>query len=95
MQQGKKHNQIVESQHRNQRIDVFLSHQYSEFSRSYFQRLIRQGFIQVNSSPVKVSYKIEAGDQIEIIISPPTETTWLFSTVMERPQVASHNGQVR
>jgi 23S rRNA pseudouridine1911/1915/1917 synthase len=74
MQPGKKHNLVADSKYCNQRIDVFLSHQYPELSRSYFQKLIRQGFVKVNNAPVKVSYKIEPGDQIEIVIPPPVET---------------------
>lgn len=74
MQPEKKYNLVVEPQHRNQRIDVFLSQQYSEYSRSYLQKLILREFVKVNNSPVKVSYKIEAGDQIELIIPLPVET---------------------
>jgi 23S rRNA pseudouridine1911/1915/1917 synthase len=74
MQPEKKYNLVVEAQHRNQRIDVFLSQQYSEYSRSYLQKLILREFVKVNNSPVKVSYKIETGDQIELIIPRPVET---------------------
>jgi len=50
-----------------QRLDAYISSR-SGLSRSYIQRLLREGLILVNSNPQKASYKIREGDLIEITI---------------------------
>ncbi|MFC1805827.1 RluA family pseudouridine synthase [Planctomycetota bacterium] len=47
------------------RVDNFLSQHYSQFSRSYFQKLIRAGELIVNGTPVTVSHRLQKGDVIE------------------------------
>ena len=49
------------------RIDKFLSEELNELSRAYIQKLIEDGFISVNSMPVKANYKIKSGEIIEIV----------------------------
>ena len=70
----KKHNILVSQHSQNVRIDVFLSREIPDYSRSFFQKLIQQELVTVNSQPVKVSYKTEAGDKIQVFIPPPLET---------------------
>ena len=70
----KKHSFVVAEQEHEQRIDIFLARQIPEYSRSFFQKLIRQGLVLLNGSPVKVSHKIERGDTIVIEVPPPMET---------------------
>lgn len=53
------------------RIDKFLSEELNELSRAYIQKLIEDGFISVNSMPVKANYKIKSGDIIDIDIPEP------------------------
>ncbi len=47
-----------------QRIDKYLSDQLSELSRSYLQKLLKDGNVQVNGKTVKSNYKLSMGDQI-------------------------------
>lgn len=46
------------------RIDKVLSELESELSRSYIQKIIKEGNVKVNQKIVKANYKVAAGDQI-------------------------------
>jgi 23S rRNA pseudouridine1911/1915/1917 synthase len=48
------------------RLDAFLAGKIENWSRSRLQRLIDDGDVSVNDAPVKSSYKVRAGDEIEI-----------------------------
>ena len=48
------------------RIDKFLSCRLEEVSRSYIQKLIKEGHVSVNGKPVKANYKLGAGDEISV-----------------------------
>jgi 23S rRNA pseudouridine1911/1915/1917 synthase len=48
------------------RLDAFLAEKIENWSRSRLQRLIDDGDVSVNEKPAKSSYKIRAGDEIEI-----------------------------
>ena len=50
------------------RIDKFLSCRLEEVSRSYIQKLIKEGHVSVNGKPVKANYKLGAGDKISVEI---------------------------
>ena len=47
-----------------ERIDRFLSGQYEALSRSFLQKLLKNGDVLVNGSPVKASYTVTEGDDI-------------------------------
>ena len=50
-----------------ERIDVFLSDVYKDASRTYIQKLIKDGNIRVNSKEIsKPSYKLKEDDEIEL-----------------------------
>lgn len=51
-----------------ERIDKFLSCRLEEVSRSYIQKLIKEGRVSVNGKPVKANYKLGAGDEISVEI---------------------------
>ena len=51
-----------------ERIDKFLSCRLEEVSRSYIQKLIKEGHVSVNGKPVKENYKLVAGDEISVEI---------------------------
>lgn len=53
------------------RIDRYLAAQLPELSRSYLQKLIREGAVLVNEQTVRASYQIEADDQILLLIPDP------------------------
>jgi len=50
------------------RLDVFLSSQLPELTRSKIQALLKSGDITVNTQPCKPKYTVLAGDQIQINI---------------------------
>lgn len=56
------------------RLDKYIPTKYPELSRSYIQKLIREGYIRVNGSSVKASFKPKIGDEISIELPPPTTT---------------------
>ncbi|MDQ6785576.1 MAG: RluA family pseudouridine synthase [Acidobacteriota bacterium] len=65
----------VESADAGKRLDAFLSEKIENRSRSRLQKLIDDGDVSVNENSVKSSYKVRAGDQIEIELTEPlTET---------------------
>lgn len=49
-----------------ERIDKFLSAQLPEQSRSYLQKIIKEGSVLVNGSPVKASYRMDDQDEVTI-----------------------------
>lgn len=54
------------------RIDVFLSNVYKEASRTYLQKLIKEGNISVNGIQIsKSSYKLKEDDEIELKVPEP------------------------
>lgn len=70
-----KHCFTADIEHEDQRIDRYLTEMLPEQSRSFFQKLIRDGFVMVNHIIVKVNYRLKTGDVIEIDIpdAVPTE----------------------
>lgn len=70
-----KHCFTADIEHEDQRIDRYLTEMLPEQSRSFFQKLIRDGFVMVNHIIVKVNYRLKTGDVIEINIpdAVPTE----------------------
>lgn len=57
------------------RLDAFVSSLNVHISRSFAQKLIKEGKIFVNNKNVKESYKVKAKDEVSIIIDIPKETT--------------------
>ena len=63
---------LVDSNHQALRLDVFLSENQNEFSRSHLKRLIELGHASVNDSPAQAKYRIKNGDRIVLSIYPPS-----------------------
>ena len=63
---------LVDSNHQTLRLDVFLSENQKEFSRSHLKKLIEQGHIFVNNSPAQAKYKVKTGDKVILNIHPPS-----------------------
>ena len=57
----------------NSRIDKFLSEQEEGISRSYIQKLIKDGKVLVNNKSVKSNYRIVAGDEVVLYVPEPEE----------------------
>lgn len=51
-----------------ERTDKFLAEELEDRSRSYIQKLIKDGQVKVNDKPVKASYRLLLGDRIDITI---------------------------
>lgn len=56
-----------------ERIDKFLAAQMDSVSRSYLQKLIREGMVKVGNTPVKSNYKVTADDEITVEMPELTE----------------------
>lgn len=54
----------VQEEYEDLRIDRFLAEQSEELSRSYIQKLIKDGNLLVNEKPCKSSYKVQTDDVI-------------------------------
>lgn len=55
------------------RIDKYLNELLLDQSRSYIQKLLKDGHILVNNSIIKPNYKVKADDRIQIDIPEPIE----------------------
>jgi len=55
------------------RIDKFLSEHMEDRSRSYIQKIIKDGKVTVNGKTVKSNYKIGIGDAISVVVPEPEQ----------------------
>ena len=55
------------------RIDKYLAEQLPDITRSYLQKLLKDGSVQMNGKPVKASTKTAAGALIVLTIPEPEE----------------------
>ena len=53
------------------RIDKYLIESFSEYSRSYFQKLIKDEAVFVDLKPIKANYKVNTGECIKIVLPEP------------------------
>lgn len=53
------------------RLDVFLSAQCPEITRSRVKKLCEEGFVSVNAKPAKASYALRSGDAVYLDMPPP------------------------
>lgn len=56
-----------------ERIDKYLSHEMDSFSRSYIQKLIKEGHVFVNGKSVKANYKLSYDETVIVEIPELTE----------------------
>lgn len=59
---------LIEEEQAGERIDKFLSESLPDLSRSYIQKLIKDEQIAVNHKIVKANYKLNTGDQLELVV---------------------------
>lgn len=65
----------VEASDAGKRLDAFLSEKIENWSRSKLKKLIDDGDATVNENPAKSSYKLRAGDEVEVELTEiPTES---------------------
>ena len=65
------YNLNITDENSEKRIDRFLSENFSEYSRSFFQKLIKEKQILVNKKEIKSNYKLNRDDMVEITIPDP------------------------
>ena len=53
------------------RVDKYLHGRFSNFSRVMLQNIIKQGAVRVNGKTVSKSFKLSAGDKIELTLPEP------------------------
>lgn len=53
------------------RLDKYLSEQFPEQTRSYLQKLIKDGEVLVNGKAVKTGYQLSKGDEVSVNIPEP------------------------
>ena len=68
-----------------QRIDRYLSDELEDRSRSYIQKIMKEGYVKVNQKPVKSNYRLSFGDSVEVtlpeqksLISYQRTFLWIF-----------------
>lgn len=59
---------VIEKEQAGERLDKFLSESLPELSRTYVQKLIKDGQVTVNQQCEKANYKLEAEDRILLTI---------------------------
>ena len=63
----------VAEEQKNQRIDKYLSTFMEEFSRSYIQKVIKDGNVTIGGKVVKANYKVNAGDVVIVDVPEPEQ----------------------
>lgn len=64
--------QVTEGEE-NQRIDKYLSICMTGSSRSYIQKLIKDGNVTIEDKPVKANYKVASGNKIHVRVPEPEQ----------------------
>lgn len=57
------------------RLDKFVASARADLSRMEVQRLIKAGEVRVNGRTEKASYRLEAGDEVELVLPEPETPT--------------------
>ena len=55
------------------RLDKYLAEQFPEQTRSYLQKLIKEGSVLVNGKIVKTGFQLSKGDEVSVNIPEPKE----------------------
>lgn len=64
---------LVDASGEGRRIDLFLTERVEGQSRSYLQKLVKEGGATVNGAVVKSNYKVKAGDRVLMEVPEPVE----------------------
>ena len=68
---------VITEADRGARLDAYLAAHVADWSRSRIQRLIEDGDVLVAGHTVKSSYKLRAGDTVEVELTAPPPTEFL------------------
>jgi 23S rRNA pseudouridine1911/1915/1917 synthase len=63
------------------RLDKYLAKEYPDLSRSCLQKLIEQGYIELNGRRARASQKLNVGDEIYVSLPPPTPVSLAAESV--------------
>lgn len=61
----------IDPEEAGERIDRFLAEKMPDLTRSYIQKLVKDGFVKVNGTCVKSNYRTAKNDQAELLLPPP------------------------
>lgn len=64
---------IVDEEDKGTRIDKYIAESQEDLTRSYIQKLILDGMVEVEEKKIKSNYKVSGGDQITITLPPPVD----------------------
>ena len=64
---------IITEAEQGKRLDAALSEHYDAYTRSYFQKLIKDGCVLVSDKTSKANYKVRTNDEIKITFPAPKE----------------------
>lgn len=64
---------IVVPEEAGTRLDALLAQKHAEFSRSFIQKNIKEGYVQIDQKPSKASYKVNPGDTVTFDVPSLTE----------------------
>lgn len=65
---------VVEPEQEQERLDRILGMIYPDFSRTYFQKLIKEDAVQVNGRKMKASYPVQTDDIVTVCFPDAVET---------------------
>lgn len=65
--------QFIFENEENMRVDKFLTEEMSDLSRSYVQKLIKEGNVFVNGKVVRANYKLSQEEQVTLWLPPLKE----------------------
>lgn len=66
-------NLLAEFQDIGERLDLYLTKNFPDFSRSKIQKLIKNDYIKVNGESVRPSYQIKENDEIDVFQEEPIQ----------------------
>lgn len=64
---------LVPEEQAGERIDKFLTESCPDFSRSFLQKLLKSGLVDVNGKAVKSSYRLSAGESVSFEVPEAVE----------------------
>lgn len=64
---------LIGPEESDERVDKFLAAELSDLSRSYIQKLLKEGRVLLEEKPIKANYKLREGDEITFTVPPLKE----------------------
>ncbi len=64
---------LIDQDHEGERIDKYLADVFTDKSRSFLQKLIKDNEVSVNGKPVKANYRLSFEDKVNLSIPAPKE----------------------